>query len=292
MSASPDLGMIAERRGSYESFNDLRNQLIYATAGSLLDQSWLKGLVGSLEYLTDAAMGQRDLNVEDSVASISRALIPYQAALRSWSNTLVPAMREYNNESERVLAETIPGLKSQLGAERVSLKDGKPLTNAGYSALNQITPFNLNEVRTDPVIGQLNDLGVTFPTEYMDRVSGVELTPTQKQGVHKAIAATGWYKKMEGYLKSENFTAEYDRWKDAETPESAKTSRWMRDINNILMEAKKEGYSNYIRGGSTEAYELEQKVTAAKQAALRSSLGQYKAASEEIDKLNKALGVN
>lgn len=291
MSAYSDLGMVAERRGSYESFNDLRNQLIYTTAGSLLDQSWLKGLVGSLEYLTDAAMGQRDINVDDAVASLSRALIPYQAALRSWSNTLVPGMREYNNEFEKVLAETIPGLKSQLGAERVSLKDGKPLTNAGYSALNQITPFNLNEVRTDPVIGQLNDLGVTFPTEYMDRVSGVKLTPTQKQGVHKAIAATGWYEKMKGYLKSENFTAEYDRWKDAETPESAKTSRWMRDINNMLMEAKKEGYSNYIRGGSTEAYELEQKVTTARQAALRSSQGQYKAASEEIDKL-KALGVN
>lgn len=292
MSAYADLGMIAERQGSAIPHSDLTNQLIYTTAGSLLDQSWLKGLVGSLEYLTDVAFGQRDLNVEDFVASISRALIPYQAALRSWSNTLVPGMREYNNEFEKVLAETIPGLKSQLGAERVSLKDGKPLTNAGYSALNQINPFNLNEVRTDPVIGQLNDLGVTFPTEYMDRVSGVQLTATQKQGIHKAIAATGWYKKMEGHLKSENFTAEYDRWKNAETPESAKTSRWMRDINNMLMEAKKEGYSNYIRGGSTEAYELEQKVTTAKQAALRSSLGQYKAASEEIDKLNKALGVN
>ena len=291
MSAYADLGMIAERQGSAIPHSDLTNQLIYTTAGSLLDQSWLKGLVGSLEYLTDAAMGQRDLNVEDSVASISRALIPYQAALRSWSNTLVPGMREYNNEFEKVLAESIPGLKSQLGAERVSLKDGKPLTNAGYSALNQITPFNLNEVRTDPVIGQLNDLGVTFPTEYMDRVSGVALTAEQKQGVHKAIAATGWYKKMEGHLESDNFTNEYDRWKNAETPESAKTSRWMRDINNMLMEAKKEGYSNYIRGGSTEAYDLEQKVTTARQAALRSGLGQYKAASEEIDKL-KALGVN
>jgi hypothetical protein len=280
MSAYSDLGMIAERRGSYESFNDLRNQLIYTTAGSLLDQSWLKGLVGSLEYLTDAAMGRRDLNVEDAVASLSRALIPYQAALRSWSNTLVPGMREYNNEFEKVLAESIPGLKSQLGAERVSLKDGKPLTNAGYSALNQITPFNLNEVRTDPVIGQLNDLGVGFPTEYMDTVEGVKLTATQKHAIHKGIADSGWYEKVKNYLEGETFKATYERWENTTTPTSRDNSQWMDHINSILVDAKKEGYQNYIDSGTPEAVKLGEMVEAAQQSKTYSKLGMYQGAAD------------
>jgi hypothetical protein len=279
MSAYSDLGMIAERQGSYESFNDLRNQLIYTTAGSLLDQSWLKGLVGSLEYLTDAAMVQRDLNVDDAVASMSRALIPYQAALRSWSNTLVPGMREYDNEFQKVLAESIPGLKSQLGAERVSLKDGKPLTNAGYSALNQVTPFNLNEVRTDPVIGQLNDLGVGFPTEYMDTVEGVKLTATQKHAIHKGIADSGWYEKVKNYLEGETFKADYERWESTTTPTSRKNSAWMNNINGILVEAKASGYQNYIDSGTPEAVKLRGMVEAAQQSKTFSGLGMYQGAA-------------
>ena len=38
---------------TYDEFDELRNQLIYSTAGALTDQSYLKGLFTSVEGLND-----------------------------------------------------------------------------------------------------------------------------------------------------------------------------------------------------------------------------------------------
>ena len=42
-------------------------------------------------------MGRRNPNPEDAIAQISRAMVPYQAALRAVNNTLKPGVRDYNN---------------------------------------------------------------------------------------------------------------------------------------------------------------------------------------------------
>ena len=88
-------------------------------------------------------------------ANIIRAMTPYQAALRSLNNVLVPGIRDYNNAMEKYFAETVPGAKMFLGAERISMRTGEPVANGGYSVFNQLTPFSLKEVREDPLLGKL-----------------------------------------------------------------------------------------------------------------------------------------
>ena len=39
-----------------------------------------------------------------------------------------------------------------MGAERISMRSGEPVANGGYSALNQLVPFSLKEVREDPLL--------------------------------------------------------------------------------------------------------------------------------------------
>ena len=155
LSATADLGMVGATAGAYDDFQELQQQLIYTTAGALMEQSWLKGLANSLTATMEVVNGRREMNPEDAVAQISRALIPYQAALRSLNNTLVPGVRDFNNSMDKFWAETLPGLKAFMGHERISLRTGEPVYNSGMSALNQVVPFGLKEANEDPVLGRL-----------------------------------------------------------------------------------------------------------------------------------------
>ena len=278
-------GKVAANAGTYDEFDELRNQLIYSTAGALTDQSFLKGLFTSIEGLNDVLSGKAQSQGPDEwVAGIMRAMTPYQAAMRSLNNTLVPGMRDYNNAYEKYFAETLPGAKAFLGAERISMRSGEPVVNGGYSALNQLVPFSLKEVREDPLLNKLVDLGVDMPMEMTDKYKGVELTVQEQNELNRRVAKSGVWEVLEARLNSDSFAAQVDIWKNGpKDPEELKKwtpiprtkAEWYIDIKSDLAQARNDAIREY-RGINTE---FNQKIQAIEDRDFFGRRGDYYGAS-------------
>lgn len=290
MSAYADLGMVAQDPGKHEEVSGLQTQLMYSTMGALFDQSWMKGLVGTASMVADMIEGQRGVDGDDvdgMVAGMARAMIPYQAALRSFNNTLVPGLREYDTQFQKLLGETVPGMKAVLGTEKISIFTGEPVANQGYSALNQVQPFGLNEVNNDPVIHKLLELGVNFPTEFTDKISDIQLTKRELNTINKYWAETGVRDKLDKMMnKNSQWKKSYQRWLDMETPTARATAEWYTDLTKILQETKRQATKDFFFDGSPEGTDLRTRVYAKRDSDARNKLGQFEAASELIELAN------
>ena len=276
LSAYADLGMVAANAGTYDDFDQMRNQLIYSTAGALTDQSFLKGLFTSIEGLNDVLSGKAQSQGPDEwVANITRAMTPYQAALRSLNNTLVPGMRDYNNAFEKYFAETLPGAKAFLGSERISMRSGEPVVNGGYSALNQLVPFSLKEAREDPLLNKLVDLGVDMPMEMTDKYKGVELTVQEQNELNRRVAKSGVWEILEARLNSDSFARQLDTWRTEQPPIPRDKAEWYQDIKADLAQARNDAIREY-RGTNTE---FDQKIRAIEDRDFFGRRGDYYGAS-------------
>ena len=238
-------------------FDEKRNQLIYSTAGALTDQSFLKGLFTSIEGLNDVLSGKAQSQGPDEwAASIVRAMTPYQAALRSLNNTLVPGIRDYNGAMEKYFAETLPGAKAFLGAERISMRTGEPVANGGYSALNQAVPFSLREIKEDPLLNKLVDLGVDMPMEMTDKYKGVELSAVEMNELNRRVAKSGVWEQLDEYINSDEFARKLSNWENAESPIPRAKAEWYMDIKADLTRARNKAITQYRQ----DNIEFDQKI--------------------------------
>lgn len=287
LSASADLGMVGATAGAYDNFQELQQQLIYTTAGALMEQSWLKGLANTLTATMEAVNGRREMNWEDSVAQITRALVPYQAALRSLNNTLVPGVRDYNNSMDKFWAETVPGLKAFMGHERISLRSGEPVYNQGMTALNQVVPFGLKETNEDPVLGRLVELGVDFPMEMVEKYKGEELTAVDQNKLNRYFSKTGVWENLEGKIFSESFQKQYDSWKeDANRPR--KEAEWYKDIASELSQARTAAINVYRNENTPEGVAFDQLIERIDMRKHFDSIGEYGAAAGQQELIDLA----
>ena len=262
MSLYSDLGLYFSEKEDYDGWQDHVSQVMATTAGAFLDQSWLKSVFGVTEYVSQLAQStdqDREIfNIDKVTANIARGLIPNQAALRDFNNALMPGIREFNSNWEKLLAESVPLTKNALGVEAISMWTGEPMISQGWSALNVVQPFGIQELKEDPTLHKLLDLGVEFPSELTKTYKGVKLTVQQKNALHERIAATGYQKDIKTYLDSEYFQDAYENWEKSSTPRDK--SEWYDDIIQIFSEAQTDAYNNYINGTSVEALELKNKV--------------------------------
>jgi hypothetical protein len=212
-------------------------------------------------------------------SSIIRAMTPYQAALRSLNNVLVPGIRDYNNGWEKYFAETLPGAKAFLGAERISMRTGEPVSNGGYSALNQFVPFSLKEVREDPLLNRLVDLGVDMPMEMTDKYKGVELTAQEQNELNRRVAKSGVWEDLDEYIFSDEFDRILSAWKNAETPIPRAKAEWMIDIKGRLSKARNSAIQDYRSGSTPEAIAFDQKIRAIEDRDFFGRRGDYGSAS-------------
>ena len=281
LSAYADLGMVAANAGTYDEFDELRNQLIYTTAGALTDQSFLKGLFASVEGLNDVLSGKsKTQKPGEWQANIIRAQTPYQAALRSLNNVLVPGMREYNTGWEKYFAETLPFAKAFLGSERISMRSGEPVVNGGYSALNQLVPFSLKEVREDPLLNKLVDLGVDMPMEMTDKYKGVELTVQEQNELNRRVAKSGVWEILEERLNSNSFEQQLTTWRTQQPPIPRDKAEWYQDIKADLAQARNDAIRQYRGEASPEAVAFDQKIRAIEDRDFFGRRGDYYGASD------------
>jgi len=283
LSAYADMGMVAATAGAYDNYEEMANQLIYSTAGALLDQSWLKGMIDTFTVVSEVAMGRRSPDPRDAVATITKAMVPYQAALRAVNNTLKPAVQDYNNSMDKFLAETLPGGKYFLGHERISLRSGKPVYSQGYSALNQVVPFGLKEVQEDPLLTKLVDLGIDFPMEMYDKYRGVELGALDVQNLNRYFPKSKVWERLEDLVMTEDFDNRVEAWKQDQEGRSRKDADWYRDITQELSEARTWAINEYRRDGTPDGIAFDERIRNIDMLKHLDASGQYEAASQYQD---------
>jgi len=285
LSAYADLGTMAAQPGNYDTVEKLRSQLIYTTAGALTDQSFLKGLFTGLEGVMDSMSGNpKEQKPGKWQADLLRAMTPYSAALRALSNTLTPGMREYDTEYERYAAEI--GLKGilDLGTEKISMRTGEPVVNAGYSALNQFVPFSLKEAREDPLLNKLVDLGVDMPMEMTQKYKGMKLTVEEQNKINAFVAKSPVWDLLEAEINSESFKAEVNFWQNGPQgddkrdwkPIPREKAQWYVDIKADLTEARNDA----IDALRAESVDFDTKITAIEDRDFHGRRGNYYAAND------------
>ena len=219
MSAFSDLGMMTASPATRDTNSELYSQLIYTIAGSLFEQSWAKGLFSVMDTINSVTSGDTSaIDGEKAMASMARSMIPYQAALRSWNNTLVPGIRDYNSELEKLIAESVPIAKAFMGAERTSMFTGESVVSGGLSALNQALPFSLAEVNNDPVVQEMIKKGITIPTEFADKYKGVDLRVEDKRRLNELSAELDLRGQMKGLFDMDWFKQSFDDWQNSNPP--------------------------------------------------------------------------
>lgn len=260
LSAYADMGMVAATAGAYDNYEAMGNQLIYSTAGALLDQSWLKGMIDTFTVVNEVAMGRRSPDPRDAIATITKAMVPYQAALRAVNNTLKPAIQDYNNSMDKFLAETLPGGKYFLGHERISLRTGKPVYSQGYSALNQVVPFGLKEVQEDPLLTKLVDLGIDFPMEMYDKYRGEELGALDVQNLNRYFPKSKVWERLENLVMTDDFDKRVEAWKQDQNSRSRKDADWYKEITQELSEARSWAINEYRRSGTPDGNAFDDRI--------------------------------
>ncbi len=266
MSLYADLGMYGANRGSYDGFADAGSQLAYTIAGGLFEQSWAKGVFALMDVLDDIRSGKA-VDAEAAVAQLMRARIPYQAAFRGFNNALIPGLREYDNVWQKLLAETIPGTKAFLGAERTSPFTGKPVANQGLSAINQMSPFGLDEIRNDKAVGYLVQYGVSVPYKFMDEYKDIKLTGADHKTLNQYMASGG----MDGkgvrgalieYFEGRPFEAAYQEWVNMKHPVEREKAQWYRVAKRIWAEHRKAAVDKYMNNATPAGDAFKEKVSA------------------------------
>ena len=288
LSAYADLGMVSSTTGAYDNYQELMGQLIYSTAGSLLDQSWAKGLFDTFTVVNEFAMGRRKMDMDvakDFTATVTRAMWPYQAAFRALNNTLVPAVKEYDDSLEKFWAETVPGMKLFLGHERVSLRSGEPVYTQGYSALNQLVPFGLKEVQEDPLLHKLVDLGIDFPMEMYDKYKGEDLGAKHVNKLNEYFASSGVWEDIEKLIMNEEFDKTVEFWQSNHKGRSRKDAEWYKQIRSKLSEARITAINNYRYSKTPDGNEFDELLTNITQQKNLDALGLYNHATTYQQKL-------
>ena len=266
MSVYSDLGLIGANAGSYDNFADAGSQLVYTTAGALFEQSWAKGLFSIMDTLNDVLMG-RTVDPEAGMAQLSRAMLPYQAAFRGLSNAITPGLREYDSHWQKLLAETVPFTKAHLGADRISPFTGKPVANQGLSAINQMSPFGLDEIRNDKAVNYMVQYGVSVPYKFMDEYKDIKLLGEDHKRLNKYMASGGLDGKgvrgeLIEYFEGEDFELAYKEWSEMQPPVAREQAQWYRNAKRIWAQHRKDAVTKYINSGTPEANAFADKVQA------------------------------
>jgi hypothetical protein len=297
MSSFSDLGFIGANRGTYETQGELAQQLMYTTAGALFEQSWAKGLFSVMDSLAKLSAGADNVvDPQEWQASLIRSMIPYQAALRNFNNTLVPGIRDYNSAFEKVAAESIPFAKGMIGVERTSMFTGEPVVSGGVAALNQAVPFSLAEVKNDKVLGRLIELGVSVPMEFNEKYKGVELKVEDISALN-TIAAKDFKlrDKVEKLIESQWFKDSLKDWKEPpKDPEKAENwqptpradAEWYKEIRQIFTESRNYAIDEYSKQRTPEAQAFKRTIELIDDRDFHNRRGNYKEASKADELLN------
>ena len=283
-----DLGHFAANQGSYDTVEQKFKQLAYSTAGALAEQSYVRAISEAMDVVNSYISGEGETDPDKIIPGIARALVPIAGALRDFNNALTPGVRAYNNGWEQLAAETIPGLKEELGVEKISPLSGKSVRGDNMSRANLFHPFTAKEADTSPAANYLVKYGVGVSLEWQRKYKNeYELKPIDQYHINKNMAEIGLEKAITDYFESDFFQAEYAEWAAQDPPTPRESAKWYESATAILQDVKREAVQKYREDATPEAIAFDNIASQIDIREYQAGKGNYSNASDAQAQINE-----
>lgn len=212
LGAFADLALVAHKM-SFKDYQASAAQLMYSISAATLDRSYFQGMAAAVNLLEGIRRGQ-GAGIVNTSAEVLNNLVPFAGARRQFGKAIAPNLQAYNNRLNQILGAS---LLPADGATKIDIFTGKSVANQNYAGgfhgfLNNILPFNITDVDTDPLKKKLSEVGFDVKLEFGETMKSLQLTPQQVQTLNKYIAEAGLKREMNRVINSKWWQEDYNNW--------------------------------------------------------------------------------
>lgn len=234
-----DTGMVLHNLDDYTQAEILR-QGAYTIASTATNRSYFTGLV-DLSALLD--FESRSFGPDVLQVALDRfAALPGSIGLRkSMEREHGEGISQYRSNLDAVVGSLTGGLMG----ERIPITDilnGDQMTKGTEHPINFINPFRVFKGTNDKVIRQFGLLRYHVPTQYVEKIDGLDLNSQQSELMRQGMFNKGKLREdVLALLTSDDFQSKYDNWQtnigtDLSVPRNK--SEWWNDIDSLFMQAR------------------------------------------------------
>ena len=234
-----DTGMVLHNLDDYTQAEILR-QGVYTLVSTASNRSYFTGLV-ELSALLD--FESRSLGPDVLQLALDRfAAQPGNIGLRkSLEREHGEGIFQYRSNLDAIVGSLTGGLMG----ERIPMTDilnGDQMTKGTEHPINFINPFRVFKGTNDKVIRQFGLLRYHVPTQYVEKIDGLDLTTEQSELMRQRMYNKGKLREdLLALLTSDDFQSKYDNWQtnigtDLSVPRNK--SEWWNDIDDLFMQAR------------------------------------------------------
>ena len=248
MAIMADVAMLG-RMGHVDVAEQFVGQLGFALSISIVDKSYLSGLVAVAGFLDPKTYGSPDRPAK-GLFSTANNLLPMAGARRAMANTLNPYMREIDGELQKVLAAAVPGFAMN-EPTKIDPFTGKPFTSLAGGWYNALSPFRIYDAEfpkgTPEALGQsvasnLSDAGFDSSTLTTKLDQGEELAKDERADFATALHEVKLAERLDKLFNSPNYQDALRGWKVRQSSlpieQSAHTELIQSTINQAKAEAR------------------------------------------------------
>ena len=212
----------------------------------------------------------------ETIASIGNRLGGGEGLRRHMENAISQNMYDYKNWAVALLGKATGGIlpsaydyltgTDTAKVPRIDVLTGKPMVSKYSNPLNSINPFTVVGKEVSPLVESFQSVDFPINLVVPDKVSGVKLTPEQKNFVAKEVYSEGEmaaeYKKT---FAGKYFWNKYEQWRQDMSTGTAlpkEQSDWYRILTRIQQKYKKRAVDELRKGNSDISNEFRENFAA------------------------------
>ena len=200
-------GAMMINMGAADAGHNLIAQSMFTFGASILDKTVLTGIQEMAKVLdTRTSVDAR----QTAMLALINNTLPASSLRRSLYNMFSPHRKEYQTTSERLWAQATIGL-SDKGSVYIDPMTGEPELSYVGGFYNTNSPIRVVDENMDPLKWQLEKDGFGYKTNKRG-LNQVELSPEDRQKVHKLMFELGLREVMEEAVTNPDYRSLADSW--------------------------------------------------------------------------------
>jgi hypothetical protein len=193
--------------GFADAAHSLMGQIGFTVASSVLDKTFLTGLRDLTEVMDLRATDDQRTS---TLLGLVNNTLPLSSMRRALFNTFNPVRKEYQNQTERLWAQSSVGLIDR-GAVFIDPLTGENNLSYGGGFYNANSPIRVAPENMDPLKWQLEKDGFDYRTNKQGP-NQVELSVDDRQKVHQIMFEIGIRQVLEEAVTDPNYRQLADSW--------------------------------------------------------------------------------
>ena len=253
MALMGDVAMLG-RMGHVEVAEQFVGQLMFALSISIVDKSYLSGLVAVAGFLDPKTYGSPDRPAKGLFSTVNN-LIPMAGARRAMANTLNPYLREIDGELQKVMAAAMPGFALN-EPTKIDPFTGKPFTSLAGGWYNALSPFRIYdaefpkgspEALGQSVASRLTEAGFDSSTLTTKLDQGQEIAKDERAGFATALHEVKLAERLDELFSSHGYQDALRGWKVRQSSLPIEQSAHIERIQSTINQAKAEARARMMQ---------------------------------------------